>query len=168
MPTMRNRRGLVLLLVLLAAPAFAVEGMVQEDPIEREMLEIAKDLRCAVCQSQAVSESNADLARDMRDIIREQLKAGKNREEIVQYFVDRYGDYVLMKPPTRGAGRGVWLAPVVILLLSVTGAFLYLRNRRHVLPPVAELSAEDLARVRAAEADAGVHLADDDGKPGAG
>jgi cytochrome c-type biogenesis protein CcmH len=151
---------MVLLCALLAAPGYAAEAVVQEDPIEREMLEIAKDLRCAVCQSQAVSESNADLARDMRDIIREQLKAGKSPEEIKQYFVERYGDYVLMKPPVRGAGRGVWLAPLLILALTASGAFVYLRNRRHPLPPVAELSAEDLARVRAAEADADINLSD--------
>ncbi|MEK7191561.1 MAG: cytochrome c-type biogenesis protein, partial [Pseudomonadota bacterium] len=70
---------------VLAAP-------VTEDPIERQMLDIATGLRCAVCQNQPVSESNADLARDMRAIILDQLKQGKSREEIVQYFVARYGD----------------------------------------------------------------------------
>ncbi|MEK7759553.1 MAG: cytochrome c-type biogenesis protein, partial [Pseudomonadota bacterium] len=69
---------------------------VQEDPLDRAVLEIAKDLRCTVCQNQPVAESNADLAKDMRQIIREQLVAGKSRAEIVDYFVARYGDYVLM------------------------------------------------------------------------
>src|SRR3990170_2058625 len=87
-------------------------GQVVEDPLERRMLEIAKDLRCAVCQNQPVSESHAPLAQDMRAIIRDQLKAGKSPEEIKRYFVDRYGDYVLMKPATRGFGAIVWLGPV--------------------------------------------------------
>ncbi|HYM48575.1 MAG TPA: cytochrome c-type biogenesis protein, partial [Burkholderiaceae bacterium] len=83
-------KAVALLLGLsLLMPVYAAQ--VEEDPLERQMLEIARDLRCAVCQNQPISESNADLARDMRDIIREQLKAGKSRAEIMQYFVDRYG-----------------------------------------------------------------------------
>ncbi|HYA38276.1 MAG TPA: cytochrome c-type biogenesis protein [Candidatus Methylomirabilis sp.] len=136
-------------LAFLVAPTFAEQ--VTEDPVERQMLDIAKDLRCTVCQNQPVSESNADLAHDMRNIIREQIKAGKSRQEIIQYFVDRYGDYVLMKPPKSGAGEVVWLAPVVLLaIVGVTG-FLFLRHRlRPSLPPPPKLSKEDAARVRAA------------------
>ena len=115
------------------------------------MLDIAKDLRCTVCQNQPVSESNADLAHDMRQIIREQIKAGKSRQEIIQYFVDRYGDYVLMKPPKQGAGEVVWLAPVVLLAIIGVSGFLYLRHRlRPSLPPPPKLSKEDAERVRAA------------------
>lgn len=130
-------------------PVFAAQ--VTEDPLERQMLDIAKDLRCAVCQNQPVSESNAGLARDMREIIREQIKAGKSREQIIQYFVDRYGNYVLMKPPKRGAGEVVWLAPVVLLLIVGVSGFVFLRRRlRPSLPPSPELSKEDTARVYAA------------------
>ncbi len=115
------------------------------------MLDIAKDLRCAVCQNQPVSESNADLARDMRQIIREQIKAGKSREEIIKYFVDRYGDYVLMNPPKRGPGEVVWLTPVALLLVVGISGFIFLRRRlRASLPPPPELSKEDSARVHAA------------------
>jgi cytochrome c-type biogenesis protein CcmH len=129
----------------------ALAGQVAEDPLERQVLDIAKDLRCAVCQNQPVSESNADLARDMRDIIREQLKAGKSREEIVQYFVARYGDYVLMKPPYQGPGFLLWVLPGGLALLLAVSAVVYLRRRRQVpLPPVPELSAEDRARIEAA------------------
>jgi cytochrome c-type biogenesis protein CcmH len=143
------RRLIVLLLFIVALPVFAAE--VTEDPVERQMLDIAKDLRCTVCQNQPVSESNADLAHDMRQIIREQIKAGKSRQEIIQYFVDRYGDYVLMKPPRSGAGEVVWLAPVVLLVIVGVSGFLYLRHRlRPSLPPPPKLSKEDAARVRAA------------------
>lgn len=141
---------LLLLLLLVAVPAGATS--VQEDPHEREMLEIANDLRCTVCQNEAVSESNADLARDMREIIREQLAAGKSREEVIDYFVARYGDFVLMKPPYEGAGMFVWLGPLVLFVLAAVSAFMYLRRRLHKpMPAAPPLSAQDAARVREAK-----------------
>lgn len=143
------RFGWLLFMLLFAVPALSAS--VTEDPLEREMIEIAKDLRCAVCQNQPVSESNADLARDMRDIIREQLAAGKTREEIVDYFVARYGDYVLLKPPYQGPGFVLWVMPALVLLALALFAFVYIRRRQGApLPPPPELSEEDLARVRAA------------------
>ena len=141
-------RGL-LLLVVLTTPVFAAQ--VSEDPLERQMLEIAKDLRCAVCQNQPISESDAELARDMRQIIREQLAAGKSRQEITDYFVARYGDYVLMKPPYGGSGLLVWLGPLLLIAGIGIGAWLYVRHRLNVpLPPPPALSKEDAARVREA------------------
>ena len=142
-------RYLIFLVFLAAMPVFAAQ--VTEDPLERQMLDIAKDLRCAVCQNQPVAESNAELARDMRQIIREQIKAGKSREEIIKYFVDRYGDYVLMNPPKRGPGEVVWLAPVALLLVVGISGFIFLRRRlRPSLPPPPELSKEDSTRVQVA------------------
>ena len=138
--------------VVLVFVAFtAVADQVTEDPLERRMLDIAKDLRCAVCQNQPVSESNADLSRDMRAIILDQLKQGRSREQIVQYFVDRYGDYVLMKPPTHGSGFLLWVLPAGVLgVLGIT-AFVYLRHRRRdTLPPASVLSAADRALVEKA------------------
>jgi cytochrome c-type biogenesis protein CcmH len=144
-------RLLLTLFLMLATPAFATD--VAEDPMERETLAIAKDLRCAVCQNQPVSESNSDLARDMRAIIREQLEAGKSRDEIVDYFVSRYGNYVLMKPPYDETGALLWLAPVLLLVVMAIGGWVFLRNRKGVdLPPVEPLSKEDRARISAAAA----------------
>ncbi len=143
-------RRFFLLLLFVAIPAFAAQ--VTEDPHEREMLSIAETLRCTVCQNQSVAESDADLARDMRELIREQLAAGKSRQEIVDYFVSRYGDYVLMKPPYDGPGVLVWLGPVVLVLVLAIPAFVYLRRRLHVpMAPPPVLSAEDVARVREAQ-----------------
>lgn len=142
-------RRLIFLVLFAVVPVFAAQ--VTEDPLERQMLDIAKDLRCAVCQNEPVSESTADLAHDMRQIIREQLQAGKSREEIMNYFVARYGDYVLMKPPMRGPGRIVWAAPIALLLVVGVSGFIFLRRRlRPSFPPAPELSKEDSARVRAA------------------
>jgi cytochrome c-type biogenesis protein CcmH len=145
-------RSLLGALLLLAPVAYAAD--VLEDPLERRTLDIAKELRCAVCQNQSVSESNAPLAQDMRKIIREQLEAGKSHDQIVAYFVERYGDYVLMKPPYTGIGLYVWIGPLLLLAGLGTGAFLYVRSRvgKPMAPPAA-LSKEDLARVRAARAE---------------
>lgn len=133
------------------ATSGAVAGTVAEDPLERQTLDIAKDLRCAVCQNQPVSESNAELARDMRALIREQLQQGRSREEIVRYFVDRYGDYVLMNPPKRGPGFLLWALPLAVFGVLVVSGFSYLRHRRReALPAPPVLSAEDHALVEKA------------------
>ena len=148
-------RAVFFLALLLCVGATASHAApVTEDPVERQMLDIAKDLRCAVCQNQPVSESNSDLARDMRAIIREQLQAGKSRAEIIDYFVARYGDYVLLKPPYRGTGFPLWIVPLVLVLVLVLSAFGYLqRRRRAALPPAPPLSDADRARVNAARRD---------------
>ena len=132
-----------------AVPAFAAQ--VEEDPLERQVLDIAKDLRCTVCQNQPVAESNADLARDMRAIIREQVQAGKSRDEIVKYFVDRYGDYVLMNPPKRGSGAIVWIGPLALIVVVGVSGLVFLRRRlRPCMPPTPPLSREDAELVRSA------------------
>ena len=140
---------LFLLAWLIVLPVLAAP--VTEDPLERQMLDIAKDLRCAVCQNQPISESNADLARDMRRIVREQVVAGKSREEIMNYFVERYGDYVLLNPPKHGPGAVIWLAPIALLLLIGVSGIVFLRNRlKPTLPSAPKLSKDDAALVRAA------------------
>ena len=120
-------RGLLMALLLLAPLARA--DVVGEDPQQRQILEIAEKLRCAVCQNQSVAESNAELAQDMRRLIGEQLAAGRSEAQIVDYFRARYGDFVLMRPPRQGSGAPLWWAPLVILALAGGGAFVYLRRR---------------------------------------
>jgi len=156
MPNSMRRRAAPwwLLAALLLAPAVhAAEPapVVTEDPLERQVLDIGKDLRCAVCQNQPISESNADLARDMRKIIREKLEAGESREQIMDYFVQRYGDYVLLKPPLDSAGTVVWLIPPLVFIVLASAAVVFIRQRsRRAPPPAPTLSEEDRARVRAA------------------
>ena len=141
---------------------------VQEDPLDRAVLEIAKDLRCAVCQNQPVAESNSDLAKDMRQLIREQLVAGKSRDEIVDYFVARYGDYVLMKPPTERAGLLLWIVPPVLLVTLALLSWVFLRQRSQAPPPppAPVLSAQDQARVRAARGQQDMKMGTQDMKMG--
>lgn len=119
-----------LLLVGALLLAFTARAdLVREAPLERQTLEIAEKLRCAVCQNQSVAESQAELAQDMRAIIRERLEAGADEAQIVDYFVARYGDYVLMQPPARGAGLVLWLIPPALLLAGGFGTWLWWRRR---------------------------------------
>src|SRR4030066_1469085 len=149
-PRMRLSASVGGLLLSIMLPVGAEP--VKEVPLDGGGLEIAKDLRCTVCQNQPVAESNADLAKDMRQIIREQLVAGKSRAEIVDYFVARYGDYVLMTPPTDRAGLLLWIAPPLLLITLALLGWFFLRQRSHLspLPPARALSKQDQARVRAA------------------
>jgi len=146
-------RRILFVLVLCSSTVFAAQ--VSEDPLERRVLSVASHLRCTVCQNQPVSESDADLARDMRQIIREQLVAGKSEREIIDYFVARYGDFVLMKPPYEGPGTLVWVGPLVLFGLLALAAVVYLRRaRRTALPPPPKISAEDAERIRQAKQEA--------------
>ena len=104
-------------------------ALVPEDPAELRMLAIATQLRCAVCQNESVAESHAQLAQDMRALIREQIAAGRSDAQILAWFHERYGDYVLMRPPARGPGVALWLGPGVLLVAAGAGAFVFLRRR---------------------------------------
>jgi len=117
------------LLLLVPLVPLVRADVVAEDPQQRQMLEIAEKLRCAVCQNQSVAESNAELAQDMRRIIAEQLAAGKSEAQVIDYFRARYGDFVLMRPPRQGSGAPLWWAPWAILAVAGGGAFIYLRKR---------------------------------------
>lgn len=110
--------------------------------------EISKDIRCVVCQNEPIDSSNAGVARDLRLLIRERLTAGDSDAEVVQYLVDRYGDYVLFKPPFKPATYALWLAPFALLGLGALAAGTALR-RRGRRADAAALSPEDEARVAA-------------------
>ena len=117
--------------VLLALPASAVQPdeMLDDPKLEERAREISGGLRCLVCRNESIDDSNADLARDMRLLVRERLVAGDSNEEVVQYIVDRYGEYVLLTPKATGSNLVLWLAgPLMLLLGGVIGA-LYLRGR---------------------------------------
>jgi len=123
---------LALLLSVSTLPAFAVQpDEVLPDPkMEERAREISKDLRCLVCQNQSIDDSNADLARDLRVIVRERLKKGESNEQVLQYVTDRYGDYVLLRPPFKATTLLLWIGPFAVLLIGALGSAVYLRNRR--------------------------------------
>ena len=99
-----------------------------EDLLQGQTKEISKTLRCAVCQSESVWESNATLAIQMRDIVRERLIAGQSPDEIRAYFVSRYGDYIVFKPRFGGINLLLWGGPFILLVLGGIGLFFSLRK----------------------------------------
>ena len=142
-----------LLLGLTASSAVAVQpGEVLADPaLETRAREIGKELRCLVCQNQSIDDSDADLARDLRVLVRERLRAGDSDRQVVDYVVSRYGDFVLLRPPLKASTYALWFGTPLALLLAVVGIVAYYRNRqRRVGEMAAPLSAADeerLARV---------------------
>jgi cytochrome c-type biogenesis protein CcmH len=134
----------LLSLFLLVALAFQVMG--QEDPgLERRVTSLAHELRCLVCQNQTLADSNAPLAQDLRNQIREQLKAGKTERDVIDFMVARYGDFVLYRPPFKATTVALWTGPFVLLAL---GAWLLVRRVRKRAPPPELTDAE---RRRAAQ-----------------
>jgi len=120
-------RLLLAVVLFLALPALA-----QEDPgLDRRVTNLAHELRCLVCQNQTLADSNADLAVDLRNQIREQLKAGKSERDVIDFMVARYGDFVLYRPPFKASTAALWLGPFVLLAL---GAWLLLRRLRQRTP----------------------------------
>ncbi len=128
------RKSFVLILFFLIAFSGVSFAEPQDDEVlQGRIKEVSKTLRCAVCQSESVWESNATLAIQMRKIVRERLIAGESPEEIRAYFVGRYGDYILLKPRVRGLNRLLWFGPFI--LLSFGGFFLYKTLRRWASKP---------------------------------
>ncbi len=143
-------RRLILILALLATPLWAVQpDEVLEDPVlEQRARELSKGLRCLVCRNESIDESNASLARDLRLLVRERLVAGDTDAEAVDFIVDRYGEYVLLRPQVTGANWLLWAAGPLMLLLAGGGGLLYLRRRQAARDGGAEaLSAEERARL---------------------
>lgn len=125
---MRPRRILAIVLVAaLVVPAVAVpvsttsalaQPVKQQDAVDARVFAIGAKLRCPVCQSETILDSHSSSAKEMLRIVREQIDAGRSDAEIVGYFHDRYGDYVLMQPPARGANHVLWVLPLLILLVG--------------------------------------------------
>ncbi|MCU0912561.1 MAG: cytochrome c-type biogenesis protein CcmH [Rhodobacteraceae bacterium] len=143
-------RRLLLALALLAGPAFAVQpDEVLDDPaLEARAREISHGLRCLVCRNESIDESNAELARDLRLLVRERLVAGDSDAEVVDFVVDRYGEYVLLRPTATGSNLVLWIAGPAMLAFALAAAALYVRRRRAAPEPAtAGLSAEEQARL---------------------
>lgn len=140
------------LALCLAWPALAVQpDEVLDDPVlEERARDLSAEIRCLVCQNESIDASNAQLARDLRILVRERLVAGDSDDEVLEFLVARYGDYVLLRPPVKGTTALLWFGPIVVLLLA--GGIIAVRTRasrsRPSTAPVA-LSDEERARVEA-------------------
>lgn len=140
------------LALLMATPAVAVmpDEVLKDPALEARAREISKELRCLVCQNQSIDDSNADLARDLRVLVRERLVAGDSDTEVLDFVVARYGDYVLLNPPMKTGTILLWAGPGMILLLGIGGLAWRLRRKNGETVAPAPLTPEEEARVAAA------------------
>jgi len=142
----------LLLGVLLAGPANAVEpDEILKDPaLEARARRISAELRCLVCQNQSIDDSNAPLARDLRVPVRERLLAGDTDAAVERFLVQRYGDFVLLRPPLAMSTVLLWVGPLLVLLSAVLAIFWQMRRRTGVPTTMeAPLSADEQAKLDA-------------------
>lgn len=145
-------RGIVLAVMLavalpVAGPALAVQPdeILQDPALEKRARDLSKGLRCLVCRNENIDDSDAQLAKDLRILLRERLVAGDTDEEAVAFLVDRYGEYVLLNPPATGVNLVLWVAGPAMLLAGAGIAFVTFRRRGQVRAE--ELSEAERARL---------------------
>jgi cytochrome c-type biogenesis protein CcmH len=136
---------------MTSRPVAAVEPkeMLADPALEARAREISRGLRCVVCQNESIDESDADLAHDLRVLVRERLTAGDSDAQVVQYIVDRYGDFVLLRPPMKPETYILWASPAILLLIAGALIAIYLRRHRGGGPAPQSLTPEEQARVDA-------------------
>lgn len=137
-------RLLFIAALLIAAPAHAVlpDEMLPDAAQEARAREISKELRCVVCQNQSIDDSDAPLAKDLRIVVREQIRMGRTNDQVIAYVSDRYGDFVLLKPPVKPTTWLLWAGPFLLLIAGAIG--LIATRRRSAAPaPETPLSADE-------------------------
>jgi cytochrome c-type biogenesis protein CcmH len=140
---------LALVLVPLAGGAVQPDEILDDPALEARARGITAELRCVVCQSESVDESNAEIARDLRLLVRERILAGDSDAEVVDFVVARYGEFVLFRPPFTWANAPLWMAGPVLLLIGGALAFGFIRHRsRAPVPERPPLTEEEEARLR--------------------
>ena len=138
-----------MLMLMVAAHALAVEPSERlADPaLEARARAISATLRCLVCQNESIDDSNADLAHDIRVLVRQRLLAGDTNAQARQAIVDRYGEFVLLQPPVQPATYILWFGPVAILLIGLVATVLWLRRRQAATAGPAPLNAQEQRRL---------------------
>ena len=123
------RFALLALCLAPAGPASDAPLTAAEPELEAKMLRISAELRCLVCQNQTIADSNAELAVDLRNQVRDMLRQGQSEQQIIDYMTARYGDFVLYRPPVRGATFLLWFGPAVLMVGGLAALVLVLRRR---------------------------------------
>jgi cytochrome c-type biogenesis protein CcmH len=144
------------LLLLLSGPALAVGNpadMLPDPAQEARAREIGRELRCLVCQNESIEDSNADLARDLRLLVRERIRAGDTNDQVIGFLRARYGDFVLLRPPLTAATAALWFSPVLVLAGGVLTIWLIRRRGRSAPAAPQPLTPEEEARLAALEAE---------------
>lgn len=141
---------LILLICLLPAYSYAGEAKdLADDPVlEQRMVKLAENLRCLVCQNESLASSRSDLAKDLRQEVREKMKQGMSDQEIIDFLVSKYGDFVLFDPPMKSYTILLWYGPFALLLIGLVGLVIQLRKRKNAVPET-QLSAEQAQRAAA-------------------
>jgi len=148
---MKLLRLLALLIALSPITAHAVlpDEILADPALETRAREISKHLRCLVCQNQSIDDSDAPLARDLRLLVRERLKAGDSDTQVYDFLTARYGDFVLLRPPIRPRTWLLWFGPAVVLVLGGIGLVFWFRRRRGAVEqaPISEAERVQLQRL---------------------
>ncbi|MEK0084960.1 cytochrome c-type biogenesis protein [Benzoatithermus flavus] len=124
--------ALLALLLVATGPALAItspDEMLKDPALEARARALGKELRCLVCQNQSIDDSNADLARDLRRLVRERILAGDSDQQVLDFLTQRYGDFVLLKPPVKPVTWLLWFGPPAVLLLGAGLAVAFFRGR---------------------------------------
>ncbi|MBX5157233.1 MULTISPECIES: cytochrome c-type biogenesis protein [unclassified Rhizobium] len=145
---MMRRLLLALALVLMAAPAFAVnpDEVLADPALEARARGLSAELRCMVCQNQSIDDSNADLAKDLRLLVRERITDGDSDDEVLNYIVSRYGEFVLLKPRFSMKTSLLWGAPALLVLAGGLSLLVFAR-RRAGKPTGSKLTADEQAKL---------------------
>ena len=148
--------GAFAFLILSGAFAFNADAVFVEDRLpdpvlEHRAREISEGIRCLVCQNQSIMDSNADLAKDLRSIVRERVAAGDSDDDVRNYLVSRYGDWVLLNPPLRLKTLLLWVSPLLMLLVGAVFMWRFMRSRSDKMSSAKEepqpLTAEEIAEL---------------------
>ncbi|MBU3615973.1 cytochrome c-type biogenesis protein [Polynucleobacter sp. JS-Polo-80-F4] len=136
---------LIAVCVLSLGSAIANEAApLADDPLtEQRLISISEEMRCLVCQNESLAGSRSDLANDLRREIRTLIKEGKSDDQIRTFMVERYGDFVLYRPPVKPVTWLLWIGPFVILVIGIAGLLMYLRRRNGFVPIVALTDADN-------------------------
>ena len=143
-------KRLILIFMLLASPAFAVlpDEVLSDPALETRARALSQELRCVVCQGENIDESNAGIARDLRLLVRERLVDGDSDQQILDFIVARYGEYVLMRPTWAGSNIVLYIAGPVLLFFALISGFFYLRGRGAAQNPAgADLTKDEAQRL---------------------
>ena len=149
MTPLRSVLAVLVLLLPLAAHAVRPDEILPDPALEARARAITRELRCVVCQSESIDDSNAEIARDLRLLVRERITAGDSDDEVQAFVVERYGEFVLFRPPFTARNAGLWLSGPLLLLAGGAIAFAFIRRRATAPPPMRlPLTADEEARLR--------------------
>jgi cytochrome c-type biogenesis protein CcmH len=144
---------LILFLAIINPPSssFAVEPteILQNPQLEARARVLSKNIRCLVCQNQSIDDSNASLAKDLRKVVREQLVNGASDEEIFDFLIERYGDFVLLKPPVKPSTYMLWYGPIILFSIGLVMSVLFLIRRKKLAPeePLTQKELDQLSKL---------------------